>query len=382
MQHKQFVYAGGKLIALNTQVKDSAHKLVNKQVRYLHYDALDSVDMITDGFGSVVEQRSFDPWGKMRSVIWEDDRVTNIAQQLITNRGFTGHEHIEEVGFIHMNGRVYDQELGRFLSADPLIQAPFVTNSFNRYSYVMNNPLKYTDPTGFSTKDKNECSADSASLTGRESSNSGNGCDNTPRDKVTHRGSEGTVEKIDAKEFAELKSTNGKFTLNDDNITGGYYDSEGDYHPAIMDGDCEKIWSVANVQQVLDVNQELVNPKLANSVEVSSLDTMSIVAETAATFTLGRVGQTLVSTLTTLVKAQQKVEVDIVQSRTTTYDTYKTRCKYIEENASTYGQGEPKFNRQVSFKTEVNRVRKSMNIRDISASFADEMNKSNGILKL
>jgi len=84
-------------------------------------------------------------------VIWEDDSVTNIAQQLITNRGFTGHEHIEEVGLIHMNGRVYDQELGRFLSADPLIQAPFVTNSFNRYSYVMNNPLKYTDPTGFFT---------------------------------------------------------------------------------------------------------------------------------------------------------------------------------------------------------------------------------------
>jgi len=160
VQHKQFIYAGGKLIALNTQAKDSAHKLVNKQVRYLHYDALDSVDMITDGYGNVVEHRSFDPWGKMRSVIWEDDRVTNIAQQLITNRGFTGHEHIEEVGLIHMNGRVYDQELGRFLSADPLIQAPFVTNSFNRYSYVMNNPLKYTDPTGFSGDDVGACTAD------------------------------------------------------------------------------------------------------------------------------------------------------------------------------------------------------------------------------
>ena len=177
VQHKQFVYAGGKLIALNTQVKDSAHKLVNKQVRYLHYDALDSVDMITDGFGNVVEHRSFDPWGKMRSVIWEDDSVTNIAQQLITNRGFTGHEHIEEVGLIHMNGRVYDQELGRFLSADPLIQAPFVTNSFNRYSYVMNNPLKYTDPTGFSGYEGGACTADSSGSSSNQSSNSGsNGC--------------------------------------------------------------------------------------------------------------------------------------------------------------------------------------------------------------
>jgi len=70
VQHKRFIYAGGKLITLNTQAKDSAHKLKNKQVRYLHFDA---VDMITDG-----------------------------------------HEHVEEVGLIHMNGCVYDQELGRF----------------------------------------------------------------------------------------------------------------------------------------------------------------------------------------------------------------------------------------------------------------------------
>ncbi|WP_375753006.1 RHS repeat-associated core domain-containing protein [Vibrio sp. HN007] len=48
-----------------------------------------------------------------------------------------------------MSRQVYDEVLGRFLSADPLIQAPYVTNSFNRYSYVVNNPLKSIDPTGF-----------------------------------------------------------------------------------------------------------------------------------------------------------------------------------------------------------------------------------------
>ncbi|CAC9424010.1 hypothetical protein [uncultured Gammaproteobacteria bacterium] len=52
------------------------------------------------------------------------------------------------MGFIHMNGRVYDPQIGRFLSADPYIQAPYNTQSYNRYSYVMNNPLKYTDPSG------------------------------------------------------------------------------------------------------------------------------------------------------------------------------------------------------------------------------------------
>ena len=68
------------------------------------------------------------------------------------NRGFTGHEHLDEVGLIHMNGRVYDPEIGRFLSADPFVQAPDDTQSLNRYTYVKNNPLSYTDPSGFFLK--------------------------------------------------------------------------------------------------------------------------------------------------------------------------------------------------------------------------------------
>ncbi|MGH1353414.1 MAG: RHS repeat-associated core domain-containing protein, partial [Methyloligellaceae bacterium] len=59
------------------------------------------------------------------------------------------HEQIDSVGLIHMNGRVYDAELGRFLSADPNVQALDNLQNFNRYSYVLNNPLSYTDPTGF-----------------------------------------------------------------------------------------------------------------------------------------------------------------------------------------------------------------------------------------
>ncbi|PHS31707.1 MAG: hypothetical protein COA95_06085 [Methylophaga sp.] len=66
-----------------------------------------------------------------------------------TDRGFTGHEHIDEVGLVHMNGRVYDPNLGRFISADPNIQSPLNAQSLNRYSYVMNNPLSFTDPSGF-----------------------------------------------------------------------------------------------------------------------------------------------------------------------------------------------------------------------------------------
>jgi len=67
----------------------------------------------------------------------------------ITTRGFTGHEQVDAMGVIHMNGRIYDPKLGRFLQADPIVQAPKNSQSLNRYSYVLNNPLSYTDPTGY-----------------------------------------------------------------------------------------------------------------------------------------------------------------------------------------------------------------------------------------
>jgi RHS repeat-associated protein len=59
------------------------------------------------------------------------------------------HEHMDEMGVINMNGRVYDPLIGRFLSADPHIQSPSNLQSFNRYAYVQNNPLAYTDPSGY-----------------------------------------------------------------------------------------------------------------------------------------------------------------------------------------------------------------------------------------
>ncbi len=76
---------------------------------------------------------------------WND---YNITPDPLFTKGFTGHEHIDELGLINMNGRVYDPRLGRFLSPDPYIQAPDFTQSFNRYAYCWNNPLKYTDPDG------------------------------------------------------------------------------------------------------------------------------------------------------------------------------------------------------------------------------------------
>ena len=147
--HKQFIYAGGSLVATHNSGLDSSGATKPVQTRYFHKDNLGSIDTITDGIGNVVERMSFDPFGGRRQSNWRASTVGINLIPILTNRGFTGHEHLDGVDLIHMNGRVYDAALGRFLSADPHIQAPYATQSFNRYSYAMNNPMKYTDPTGY-----------------------------------------------------------------------------------------------------------------------------------------------------------------------------------------------------------------------------------------
>jgi RHS repeat-associated protein len=107
---------------------------------YVHPDHLGSLTLITDATGGTVQKCSFDAWGK-RTFIMKDP-------SLVFDRGFTGHEHLDEFGLINMNGRMYDPIVGRFLSPDPYVQAPDFSQSFNRYSYCLNNPLNYTDPDG------------------------------------------------------------------------------------------------------------------------------------------------------------------------------------------------------------------------------------------
>ena len=64
-------------------------------------------------------------------------------------KGYTSHEQYFDLNLINMKGRMYDPTIGRFLSPDIFIQSPTNSQSFNRYAYVWNNPLKYTDPSGY-----------------------------------------------------------------------------------------------------------------------------------------------------------------------------------------------------------------------------------------
>lgn len=125
----------------------------SRETSYIHKDHLGSLDVVTDSTGAVVDEMSFDAWGQRRhGNNWVPMTPTELStyNYTLTTRGFTGHEMLDEVGLIHMNGRIYDQKLGRFMQADPIVQDPMNTQSLNRYSYVLNNPLNAIDPSGFS----------------------------------------------------------------------------------------------------------------------------------------------------------------------------------------------------------------------------------------
>ena len=133
--------------AVVTEIDDGS--TTTTQTDYLLRDHLGSVDVITDELGVIIRQMSFDAWGKRREVNWTAMVNPTLYAATITTRGFTGHEQLDGVGLVHMNGRVYDPELGRFLSADPFVQDTENLQAWNRYSYVLNNPLSFTDPDGF-----------------------------------------------------------------------------------------------------------------------------------------------------------------------------------------------------------------------------------------
>jgi len=94
---------------------------------------------------------SFDAWGRRRNPT--DWTYTGIPATHVVDRGYTGHEHLDAYGLINMNGRAYDPIVGRFLSHDNKVNSPTDTQSYNMYSYCLNNPLKNTDPTGWSVID-------------------------------------------------------------------------------------------------------------------------------------------------------------------------------------------------------------------------------------
>ena len=100
----------------------------------------------------LIEKYAYDPWGMRRDPYdWTKPDTREVSQQLspyLTDRGYTMHEHIPGTDLIDMNGRVYDCTTATFLTCDPYVQDPGNWLNHNPYTYCLNNPLKYTDPSG------------------------------------------------------------------------------------------------------------------------------------------------------------------------------------------------------------------------------------------
>ncbi|MDP3512113.1 MAG: RHS repeat-associated core domain-containing protein, partial [Sulfuritalea sp.] len=154
VEARHFLTAGGQVVAQVIRTTRTVNGALETTwaTRYLHRDHLGSVTAVTDAAGNVIETMAYEPFGKRRVAAGQStegaDDPGNTLRPVTTVRGFTNHEHVDELGIVHMNGRIYDPAIGRFLSADSILPAPYDLQSYNRYSYVHNNPLVYTDPDG------------------------------------------------------------------------------------------------------------------------------------------------------------------------------------------------------------------------------------------
>jgi RHS repeat-associated protein len=172
VEHRHYIFVPGGAAAVYNR------KSSGDETSYLLKDHLGSVDMITSSTGSQLVRLSYDAFGRRRNGgTWSGNPAASAWTTInnTTHRGFTGHEHLDNVGLIHMNGRVLDPGMAGFTAADPIVQAPFWSQSLNRYSYVFNDPLSWTDPSGY-------CGATSVTFLdgGVNSPNQLNGAPNSP----------------------------------------------------------------------------------------------------------------------------------------------------------------------------------------------------------
>ena len=144
--HYNYVYGVNGLAAICVR-RNNADSMY-----YVHPDRLGSYTHITNSGKQVVRALHFDPWGNVKTdadwTVFAEGEPGHLAETFRFDRGFTGHEHYAGLKVINMNGRLYDPVIARFFSPDNFVQAPEFTQSYNRYSYCLNNPLQYTDPSG------------------------------------------------------------------------------------------------------------------------------------------------------------------------------------------------------------------------------------------
>ena len=145
-EYKHHIVGGDGRVAIHTRRSPGTSDTI-----YLLQDHLGSTDKITNASGTILVHLSHDAFGQRRGANWSGTPSGSdwSAIKANTHRGYTDHEHLDNLNLIHMNGRVDDPGIGRFMSADPFIDGWNSTQGFNRYGYVKNSPLNSIDPSGY-----------------------------------------------------------------------------------------------------------------------------------------------------------------------------------------------------------------------------------------
>ena len=147
--YRHYIVANGEQVAIYSRTSGGTNTL-----RYTLEDHQGSFSSILTSTGTSYVSESFAPFGARRNpATWSGAPSPGDLTLIngVTRAGYTGQAMLGNMGLIHMNGRVQDSITGRFLSPDPYVQDPGNPQNYNRYSYANNNPLSYTDPTGFSS---------------------------------------------------------------------------------------------------------------------------------------------------------------------------------------------------------------------------------------
>lgn len=140
-QEIKYIFLGGRKIATVTTPSTGSGQQ-GGAVHYHHHNHLDSTNVVTDAMGNIRQVLEYEPFGKTIEV----QSAATRAEE--ARRTFSSHYADNETGLYYMRARYYDPSLGRFLTADTIVQNPHRPSTFNRYSYAGNNPINHFDPDG------------------------------------------------------------------------------------------------------------------------------------------------------------------------------------------------------------------------------------------
>lgn len=147
LKARYFVPVGGAVVEVRDETEQGEGGPWSREVLYQYNDHLGSGSVLVSEDGTVVQRVSFDAWGQARNwASWSTNFDPALLETLAA--GYTGHQSELDLGLMNMRGRMYSPVLGLFLSVDPVVEAAGDAQTWNAYSYVLNNPLRYTDPSG------------------------------------------------------------------------------------------------------------------------------------------------------------------------------------------------------------------------------------------